>query len=325
MSYELWRVRKNTMTNIMPLVGSISWKSNKDELGDEINFTLAYNDDRYIPKNVCDLGDLLIFKNGNYEITRVIVVEENKSGRESVSYVAYDYAFYLNKSTAIYQFNKIKADQAIKKICKDFNIPVGKIESINAKVKKIFNGKVVSEIIKEILSDAEKVTKKKYIMEMRQGKLYIENRKNIKIKGAFKLADNLNANDVKTAISNPSRKRSIVDMRNYIQVVLNDKVLTNVKNQTLINNYGRLQEVVSINEDEKAKAKSIAKEKLAELGKVFEENSVELPGDDRFRAGRLFEISEPITGMSGTYLITDVTHTISKGIHTMSLGLEVAA
>lgn len=76
---------------------------------------------------------------------------------------------------------------------------------------------------------------------------------------------------------------------------------------------------------EKAKAKSIAKEKLAELGKVFEENSVELPGDDRFRAGRLFEISEPITGMSGTYLITDVTHTISKGIHTMSLGLEVAA
>jgi hypothetical protein len=322
MAHELWRVRGNTMTNITPVIGSISWKSNLDELGDEISFSIAYNDDRYHPQNVCNLGDLLILKNGDYEITRAIIVEENKSGRDPIGYIAYDYAFYLNKSTAIYQFNDISADQAIKKICSDFNIPIGNMDSIPAKVNKIFNGKKVSDIIKEILSDSEVVTQKKYLMEMRQGKLFIENKNNIKIKGLFNLAENLTGYDVIHAISNPSKKRSITDMRNTIQIVLDDQILATEINQELINQYGRLQEVISINEDEKVNAHAMAKEKLNELGKVFEETSVDLPGDDRFRAGRLLDLYEPVTGITGTYLIKDVHHSISKGIHTMSLGLE---
>lgn len=322
MAHELWRVRGNIMTNITPVIGSISWKSNLDELGDEISFNLAYNDDRYFPQDVCNLGDLLIFKNGDYEITRTIIVEENKSGRSPISYVSFDYAFYLNKSTAIYQFNEISADQAIKKICSDFNIPIGNIKSIPAKVNKIFNAKKVSDIIKEILSDSENFTQKKYLMEMRQGKLYIENKSDTKIKGLFNLAKNLTGYDVTHAISNPSKKRSITDMRNTIQIVLDDQIVATEINQALINQYGRLQEVISISEDEKVKATGIAKEKLNQLGKIFEETSVDLPGDDRFRAGRLLDLYEPVTGITGTYLIKDVNHSISKGIHTMSLGLE---
>jgi hypothetical protein len=60
-----------------------------------------------------------------------------------------------------------------------------------------------------------------------------------------------------------------------------------------------------------------------QIGKVFEENSIDMMGDDNVKAGRLIDIEEPITGMSGRYLIKSTSHNVSKGIHRMSLDLEV--
>ena len=310
------------MTNITPIVGSINWRSNKDELGTELSFDIAYNDARYHPINVVDLGDLVILKNGDTEITRAIIVDENKSGRSPIKYTSFDYAFYLNKSNAIYQFNKMAADQAVKKILSDFNIPVGNITSMRTAIDKIYNGTTLSEIIKDILSIVENSTGKKHLMEMRAGKLFIEPQGDLLIEGKFKLAENTGVNDVTHAISSPSKTRSIIDMKNAIQIVSDEKLITRVENTSLIGQYGRLQEVVEVDEEEVKNAKTIAQNKLKELGKVFEESDVVLLGDDRFRAGRHFKINEPITGIDGTYLITDADHTISNGIHTMKLGLE---
>lgn len=319
MAHELWIVKNNTMTNITPLVGSIGWRSNIDELGDEISFDIAVNDS-YFPRNPCDLGDLAILKNEE-EITRCILTDENKNGRSPVQYSGFDYAFYLNKSSAIYQFNGIPADQAIRSILKKFNVPIGNIVSMPTLIDKIFNGRV-SDIIKEIIKIVEQDQGQKYLMEMRQGKLFIEKQSQLIVKGTFQLPP-YTIDDVTNVISNPTRTRSITDMKNSIQIVSGDKLIEEVTNNALVNQYGRLQEVVSIEEEEIAKAKTIAQNHLKDLGKIFEESSVELLGDDQFRAGRLFEVTEPITGLNGIYLIKDVNHTISKDIHKMTVGLEV--
>ena len=319
MAHELWLVKGKTMTNITPMIGSLGWRSNTDELGDELSFDIAFNDARYFPSNPCELGDLVILKNGS-EITRTIIVEEKKNGRNPIGYSAFDYAFYLNKS--IYQFNKVRADKAIRKILSDFRIPIGNIVSMPTLINQIFNNKVVSDIIREIIELVESDTGQKLLMEMRQGKLYIEKRKDLIVKGTFNMAENIKNINVTGAIMNPSKTRSIIDMKNSIQVVLDDKLITTVTDQSLINRFGRLQEVVSINEEEKAKAMIIGKNKLKELAKIAEDCSVELMGDDRFRAGRLFEIKEPITGLKETYLIKSADHSIAKKIHTMKLDLE---
>ena len=321
MAHELWLVKGKTMTNITPMIGSLGWRSNTDELGDELSFDIAFNDARYFPSNPCELGDLVILKNGS-EITRTIIVEEKKNGRNPIGYSAFDYAFYLNKSNAIYQFNKVRADKAIRKILSDFRIPIGNIVSMPTLINQIFNNKVVSDIIREIIELVESDTGQKLLMEMRQGKLYIEKRKDLIVKGTFNMAENIKNINVTGAIMNPSKTRSIIDMKNSIQVVLDDKLITTVTDQSLINRFGRLQEVVSINEEEKAKAMIIGKNKLKELAKIAEDCSVELMGDDRFRAGRLFEIKEPITGLKETYLIKSADHSIAKKIHTMKLDLE---
>ena len=41
MAHELWLVKGTTMTNITPLIGTIKWRGNVDELGDEISFDIA--------------------------------------------------------------------------------------------------------------------------------------------------------------------------------------------------------------------------------------------------------------------------------------------
>lgn len=321
MAHELWLVKGSTMTNITPLVGTIGWRSNIDELGDELSFDIAFNDADFFPSNPCEIGDMVVLKNGA-EITRAIIVDEQKNGRGAVGYTAFDFAFYLNKSNAVYQFNKMAADQCIKKILGDFGVSIGTIVSIPVPISKLYPDDKVSEIIKDIITIAEQKLGIKYLMEMRQGKLFIEKQKDLTVKAEFMLGGKkYNSTD---AIMNPSRKRSISDMVNSIQVVgNNDKIVLNKDDDAMIKKYGKIQKVITLDQKEKKSAKEVAENELKLLSKITEEISVDLIGDDRVRAGRLFEIKEPITGIKGTYLISSADHTIENGIHKMSLDLEV--
>lgn len=319
MTHELWLVKGSTMTNITPLVGTIMWRSNIDELGDEITFDVAFNDTKFFPKNPCDIGDIIVLKNGS-EITRGIIVEESRNGISPVQYTAYDYAFYLNKSSAVYQFNKMPADACIKKILDDFGVPIGKITAMPKVINKIYNNKVVSEIIKDILD----IAGKKLFMEMDKGKLNIVKRGDIVIKANFSLYTGDKKKDATLAISNPSHKRSIADMINSIQVVgNNDKVVLEKSDSAMVSKYGKLQKVITLDQEEKKSAAVMAQEELDEFSKIVHDISLELIGDDHVRAGRVFEIEEPFTKISGKYLISDVTHTLSDGHHKMSMNLEV--
>ncbi|MCT4605856.1 MAG: hypothetical protein N4A64_07085 [Marinisporobacter sp.] len=320
--HQLLNIKDNLQTDITPLVGSISWRSNINELGQQLTFDIAFNDDRYFPMNPVDLGSLIILNNKD-EILRAIVVSEQRNGRGRIEYSCFDYAFYLNKSKAVYQFNKVTGKKAIETMLNDFNVPIGNIAPINTVINKIYREKAISEIIKDILDIAKKHTGKKYRMEMRQGKLCIEKQEELIIKGTFQLAENIQPYDITKALSSPSRKRSIEEMKNSVQVVFNNHVIENRKKDELIKQYGLLQEVTTIDKKDKAKARNIADKILEDFGKIFEENSVEIMGDDKVRAGRTIEIKEPITGMTGKYLIKDVNHTVKNGIHKMQLGLGV--
>jgi len=324
--HELFCIANGVETNITPVVGNLSWRSNVNELGEQLDFDMAFNDDYYFPKNPVDLGRLIVMRNID-ELIRGIVITEQKNGREPIQYNVFDYAFYLNKSKAVYQFNKIAADKAITKILTDFSVPIGKIAAMKTLIKKIYPGDTVSDIIKDILDIVNKATGIKHVMEMRQGKLYIEKQTDLVVKATFRLASNLAAHDVTEAIGAPSRRRSIEEMRNSIKITSGDeksiKIIATAKNDALIKQYGLLQEVTSVDKKDIAQARNIAANMLKDLGKVFEENSVEVMGNDAVRAGRILELTEPLTGLSGKYLINDVTHTIKDGIHTMRPGLGV--
>src|SRR5690625_3047902 len=173
MAHELWLAKNNTLTNITPIVGNLSCRSNIDELETELSFTLISNDACYIPKNPCYVGDMVILKNGDLEITRCILVSEDRKGRDPIGYTAFDMAFYLNKSKRVYQFNKVTATQAITRICSENNIPVHQIANMPTKVDKIYTSETLSDIIKDIIEQVEQDQGHKYIFEMRLGKFFV--------------------------------------------------------------------------------------------------------------------------------------------------------
>ena len=321
MSHKLWTAQQNKLVNITPITGDITWRSSTEELGQQLDFSLANNDTKLFPKNTVDVGNLIVLKREE-ELFRGIVVTENKRGREPIVYSGLDVAFYLNKSKSFYQFNKVPADKAIRKILTDFRVPIGNIAKMPTIIKEIFPNESPAEIIKKIIDQTQKDQGRKYRMEMRLGKFYIDRQTDLLVKGQFKLASNLKPWDVKHSISGPSRTRSIEEMKNSIQIVNENKVVATLEDNQLIRQYGLLQEVVEVQDKNISQARNIAKNMLKDLGKVLEEVSLEMLGDDRVRAGRLIEIEEPVTGLKGRYLIQSVTHSLKNGIHRMALDLE---
>lgn len=320
MAHQLWTAKGSKMINITPIVGDITWRSSIEELGQQLSFTVAYNDIKYFPINPVNLGNLILLKNGS-EIIRGIILKENRTGRGPISYTCLDYAFYLNKSKKFYNLNKVRADIAIKKIAADFGVPIGKVIVIPTLINEIFPNQTGAEVIKKILERAQADQGIKYRMEMRTGKLYVEKQTDLIVKGQFQLASNQGKYDINKSISGPSRSRSIEEMRNSIQIVKDNKVIAQLTNSNLIKNYGLLQEIVEVQDKDVAKARNVAKNMLADLGRIFEDISLPMLGDDRVRSGRLIEITEPVTGLKGKYLIKSDNHQAKNGIHKMTIDL----
>ncbi|SDJ76161.1 XkdQ/YqbQ family protein [Salimicrobium halophilum] len=308
--------------DISPIVGSLSWQSEIKTLGQKLSFDVAYSDMPFFPDNPVDVGGMIIVKNDGSEVLRTVVTSENKTGRDPINYSSFDPAFYLNKSKVIYQFNT-NGDKAIRKICRDFGVPIGSVVSIPTKIDEIYNGKTPAKIFKDILAKAKADQGTSYVMEMRQGRLYIEKQDDVIVNARFDHAPNITGVGLQYSISNPSRKRSIDEMKNSIQVVKDDSIVFTTGSQSLIDEYGLLQETIDADDDQSmAQIRNMAKNKLNELAKIHEETSLELMGVDEARAGRLLDIEEPITGMSGRFLIKKASHTVSNGHHTMKLDVE---
>ncbi|MGD6845228.1 XkdQ/YqbQ family protein [Bacillus infantis] len=301
-------------SNITDLVGDLSWSDNIDALGAKLEFNLAYSDMPKFPKKVVSIGDAVTLKNGKV-LFQGIVISESTSGRSPKKYICFDYAFYLNKSKTIIQFNKHAASEAIQKVLTEYSIP-NQIVGIPTRISKIYKEDVISDIIKDILEQATNETGTKYRLEMRAGVLHIERQRDLMINARINL------------IGNPSRTQSIEEMKNSILIVSEgekvSKIVAEAKNAGNIKKYGLLQEIQTVDKKDMAKAKNIASQLLKELNVIREENSLELLGNDDVRSGRILRINEPVTGIVGDYLITDCTHSFSNGIHRMSLSLGVA-
>lgn len=313
--------------NITNISGGLSWKDSIDALGMELNFTVTRNtDDRYMKGyDLAEIGDKTVLLNNNKEIFRGIIVDLG-TDRYSKTITAFDYAFYLNQSRTIIQFNKVKADEAIKQLCSKFNVPIGNITSIPTTITKIYKDDTVADIIRDILKQATNSLGIKYRLEMRAGKLYIEKYTDLIIKPRFKPAPNIAPFNPLKAIGSISKTESIADMRNSILVSSNNekssRVVATAKDDKNIAKFGLLQEVESVDDKNIAQAKVIAQNKLKELNKVNEDISIKLLGDDNVRAGRILEIDNNMFKLKGRYLVKDCTHNYHNRVHTMDLTLE---
>ncbi len=313
--------------DITPIVGSLAW-DNDFTLTTALEFDIGFSDAIYpIPRNIIDLGDLVILTKGSDEVFRGELIKGHRKGRSPRGYTAYDFSWLLNQSKIVIQFNNISATQAIIKVLEKFGIVIGSIPNMPTLIDKVYIQKTPGKIIQDIIDTVEK--KEGYTLngEMREGKIYFQKRKDLVIQGAFQLAENIAPEDLITAISEPNRTLSIEEVRNCIRIIVDDEetqyeVTAEAQDDELIEKYGLLEETIKIDAEDAAKSRQAAKILLARLGRMHETVNVKLPGDIRFRAGYLFDIEEPVTGINGRFMIVAAKHKVVKQIH--SMGLELA-
>ena len=312
--------------DVSDIIGNLTWRDTVDTLGVEVEFELPVN--RY-DKNFeflydITLGDPIQILNDKGEIlVQAIIVTETPNGKIT-NFTAYDMAWYLNKSTVIKQFKKMIGNDCVKSLCKEIGIKV-EVSGLDTKIDKIYKDKSISDVIKDIIEQCSQFNPKKFFIEFDNGTLKIMPYKKIKVFGQFEIQKdkfiNINEN-----IGGVSLTKSIVDMKNSVLVITENKgairTIGQEQDTKSIEKYGKLQQVVTLDEKEFSKANLVAKNELKKLNRITEDFSIDVLGDDKVKSGRVIDIDLPLFNLKGEYLIKESNHTISNNIHRINLKLE---
>ena len=313
--------------DVSDIIGNLTWRDTVDTLGVEVDFELPINryDKKFEFLYDITLGDPIQILNAKGEVlVQAIIVSETPNGKIT-SFTAYDMAWYLNKSTVIKQFKKMIGNDCVKSLCKEIGINV-EVTGLDTKIDKIYKDKAVSEVIKDIIEQCSQFNSKKFFIEFNNGTLKVMPYQKIKVFGTFEMQKdkfiNINEN-----IGGVSLSKSIVDMKNSVLVITENKgairTIGEEQDSKSIEKYGKLQEVVTLDEKEFSKANLVAKNELKKLNKITEDFSIDVLGDDKVKSGRVIDIDLPLFNLKGEYLIKESNHTISNHIHKISLKLEV--
>lgn len=313
--------------DVTDIIGNLTWRDTVDTLGVEVDFELPVNryDKKFEFLYDITLGDPIQILNDKGEtLVQAIIVSENPNGK-TTSFTAYDMAWYLNKSTVIKQFKKMIGNDCVKSLCKEIGINV-EVTGLDTKIDKIYKDKAVSEVIKDIIEQCSQFNSKKFFIEFNNGTLKVMPYQKIKVVGQYEMQKNKFIN-INENIGGVSLSKSIVDMKNSVLVVTENKgairTIGEEQDSKSIEKYGKLQEVVTLDEKEFSKANLVAKNELKKLNRITEDFSIDVLGDDNVKSGRVIDVDLPLFNLKGEYLIKESNHTISNHIHKISLKLEV--
>jgi hypothetical protein len=283
-------------------VSNIAYSTDIDTVGTTLTFDTIYN--------VAE-GNIISLVENNKEIIRAIVTGTSRN-KDYYSITAQDFAFYLNKNEVIIQFNKVPAYLAIGQLLEKFGIKHSIEHSLTTQITKIYKDETILDVINDILDICVKEKGIKYRVEMRLDVLYVEKITNLVINPVIKLNDK-NIQSLKLISDDISYTRSIEDMKNKVLVVSDDekstRIIASVQDNNNITKFGLMQEVETVNADNIAQAKNIAKNTLKELNKVNEEISFTILGDSSVKAGRVVNINTDL--VKGKYLIKSASHNIT--------------
>lgn len=309
-----------TTKDLTANTGNYSLSDHIDQLSAELKFDLTANP---LDANFKDLwvpvGTKISFTHDKINLFQGIITKYDRNSLANFAYTANDYAYYLNKSEIIIQFNNVTTTQAIEQLCSENGIAIGSICDIPTIVNKIYNGSKISDVIKDLLKMAEADQKVHYYMEMREGKLWILKYSDLYIQPRDTL--------VKNIISEFSSSYSMEDMTNKVVVISskekNTQIQATAEDTDSQQIYGTVQKVEKVDDKKVSQAQSIADGILSDKGKIKKSFSVTELGDDTVRAGRLLKFNYPEINLEGVFLVKASTHNYAGLKHTMRLELEV--
>lgn len=276
--------------------------------------------------DVFEVGSLFqIVTQQGQTVLKGIITDFSQSEANYFKYSGFDCGFYINQNEIIEQFKKIPISDAIKKLCENYQIPVGDIPEMSATVSEIYKDKKLSDVLKELIELAKtKGCIKDVYSSCARGKFEILPYETITdLKGY--MAEIFSISSEKT-IFNPTIAVSFQDLRNRVVIAdSSDKSnkRVSVEDATSIQNYGLLQEVETVDTSKTNNLTQLAQNKLKELNKLSKTIDVSMIGDYRMHKGVIMPINDEKFGIKGSFLIKSSRHSINGSQEIVSVSLEM--
>ena len=237
--------------DITQLISSIIWSGDYKQAARTLELSVVVSPhDYYLPKHYISLGDSikLLDDNGKEIFQGYVFFKEKSITGTEMQVTVYDGLIYFLKSKGTYNFKNITAEEITKRICNDFNIKIGNLAETGVGITRIFDGEGIYQIIMTAYTKASKITGKKYMPKMIEGKL------NIIEKGTTVADYTLGSN---TNIIDATYSESIENMINKVKIYDADgNYIGEVKNDEWIKKFGILQDIHKQDKGKETKKKS---------------------------------------------------------------------
>lgn len=239
---------------------------------------------------------------------------EHTTDKNIYSYSGFDVGFYLNKNEIVKQFRNANIGEAIKSLCRDYEIEININRKFKNSVSKIYKDETFADVLKELLElERIKGGLNNLYIDCKLGKLEIlkyEPEENL----SSKIENGILINSLDT-INNINIKHSIQELKNKVIIVDNNEksVKTIFKqNDNSIKTYGLLTSVESVDTKKTNNLSLLASTKLEELNRTKEDISLTLLGDYRIGKGKMIKLKVDEYNLDGFYLIKSANHKINK-------------
>ncbi len=294
--------------DVSELVGNITFSGDIRSVARKLEFELTSSDDDYYVKTLGIIvaeGDIVsLFSSDGELLFKGVIIDIKRSlSKSTISYLAYDFMFYINNS----QINEVYDDLAeniVRDIARSLGIKTADIVATNIKVYLPALSEKAYNAIMMAYTFAGRKNGKKYMPIMRDDKLAVIE------KGALSgvvIDGNSNLLDASYAIS-------LSKMVN--KVLITDKagkVIGDEKDDGNIKKYGLIQRVVK--EDE-SKAKTM-------LVGVSRSINITALSDIRALAGRSLIFVDPETNIRAKFFIESDSHSFNSSGNVMNLKLNL--
>lgn len=295
---------------------SPEWSDDLQEYANSFSFTTC---------EYYEVGSLFqIITETGIVVLKGVITDFEQSEKNKFRYSGYDCGFYIKQNEIIEQFKKIKISDAIKKLCENYQIPIGTIPEMTATVTEIFKDKKLSDVFNQLIEYAKsKGCIKDIYFTCAKGKFDI-----LPYETITDLTGDMGIFSIKSekTINSPSISVSMQDLKNRVVIADNsdkNRKKVTVEDSESISKYGLLQEVETVDTSKTNNLQKIASDSLKQLNKLSKNMSLPMLGDFRMHKGVIMPIDNEEIGVKGMFLIKSSNHVIDGNIEKVNVSLEM--
>ncbi|CAN2253280.1 XkdQ/YqbQ family protein [Bacillus vallismortis] len=261
-------------------------------------------------------GDTVLFKWKGKELFRGIVFARTPD-EHTLAFSAYDMLQYLVKNKDVYVFSNQRADQMIRRIANDFQIPTTSIANTGHTIKSLVikNDTTLYDIILKALKQTKSQTGRHYQLYSEKGKLGLRAWPDPSEVWVLETGVNITGYQYSTSINDTATRVVLRRQKD------NKTYKASAKDSSGVNKYGVLQYTETVTDDiNQAQLQQRADVRLAEKKGVKKElKNIQAVGIPEVRSGLPVYISIPEAGIKKTYWVDTDRHEFKGTKHTMTI------